>query len=113
MPGFGRRDRRPDRFRIAHLPDQNNIRVLAKRCPEAAVKRYRIQSHLTLIDDRLIMAMQIFDRVLQRHDMLTLRMVDMVYQRGQSRRFPASGWAGNEKQALRLLGQLQQHGREM
>ena len=70
-----------DRFKITHLTNENDVRILTK----CRTKRYRIivgiYSYLTLIDYGLVMSVQILYRVLKRDNMCIKLAVDLADDR--------------------------------
>ena len=65
---LGRAQRRADRLLVAHLADQDHVGVLAQHAPERLGEGVRVEADLALVDDRLLVAVQILDRVLDRDD---------------------------------------------
>ena len=57
-----------DGLEVAHLADQDDVGVLAQRAAQRLRERPRVDRHLALVDDRLLVAVQELDRVLDRHD---------------------------------------------
>ena len=57
-----------DRLEVAHLADQDDVGILAQRAAQRVRERLRVDRDLALVDDRLVVAVQVLDRVLDRHD---------------------------------------------
>ena len=96
-----------DRLMVAHLTEQDDIRALAQRSAQCRQIIVCISRDLTLADDAFFMAVQEFEWILQCDDVIFPRGVDAVDQAGESRRFAASGRAGDKEHALCEVGQLQ------
>jgi predicted alpha/beta-hydrolase family hydrolase len=75
--------RRRDRLEVAHLADEDHVRVLAKRTAQAFGKRRRVDADLALVDDAALVAMQELDRILDGEDVVVPRPVDLVDHRGE------------------------------
>jgi hypothetical protein len=67
---------------------------------------------LALVDDRLIVAVEILDRILDRHDVRRACRVDLVDHRRQRRRLPAARRACDEHEPAFLHRNLLQDGGE-
>ena len=93
-------------FRVTQLADQDHVRVLAQRAPERLVERVRVQADLALVDDAAVVDVEELDRVLDRHDVLAARAVDVRDQRGKRGRLPRARRAGDEDQAAMLVRKL-------
>ena len=70
-------------------------------------------SDFALVDDRLVVAMEVLDRVLDRHDVRRRGVVDVVQHRGQRRRLAGAGGAGDEDQAALFVGDPLEHRRQL
>ncbi len=105
VSGLGRLDRRLRRLGVAHLADQDHVRVLAQRAPERLAERGGVESDLALVDDALTVVMQELDRILDRDDVAAARGVDVADHRRERRRLARPGSAGAEDEAARLLGE--------
>ena len=75
-------------------------------------ERSRVDADLALVDDRLVVAVQVFDRVFDGDDVGRARAVDVVDHRGQRRALAAAGGAGDEHQAALFGGDFLQHRRQ-
>ena len=102
VPRLGGRQGRPDRLGVAHFADEDHVGVLAQRAPERDGEALRVHVELALVDDRLLVAVQVLDRVLDRHDVLVAESVDVVHHRGERRRLARSRRAGAEHEASLL-----------
>ena len=106
VAGLGRGERGRDRLEVAHLADEDHVRVLAERgaerLGEASVAS---DADLALVDDAALVPVQELDRVLDREDVLGAGAVDLVDQRRERRRLARAGRAGHEHEAARLLGE--------
>ena len=59
-----------DRLEVAHLADQDHVRVLAQRGLQRVGEAGRVRAELALVDDALLVLVEELDRVLDRHDVL-------------------------------------------
>jgi hypothetical protein len=100
-----RGQRRAYRLLVAHLTDEDHVGVLAQHPPHRAAEVHGVRADLALIDDRELVLVQVFDRVLERDDVPRLGRVDVVDHRGQSGRLARSGRTGEEDDPSRLVGQ--------
>ena len=106
MAGLGRGERGCDRLEVAHLADEDHVGVLAERCAQALGEARRVEPDLALVDDAALVLVDELDRVLDREDVLGARAVHLVDQRRERRRLARAGWAGDQDEAARLLGEL-------
>ena len=112
VAGLGRRQRGRDRLEVAHLADEDHVRVLAQRGAQRVGERRRVDADLALVDDAAPVPVQELDRILDREDVLGARAVDLVDQRRERRRLTGAGRAGDEDEPARLLGELRELVRE-
>ena len=68
MAGLGGHERGLDGLEVAHLADQDHVRVLAERALERAGEARGVEADLALVDDGLLVAVQELDRVLDGDD---------------------------------------------
>ena len=112
VAGLGRGDRGLDRLVVAHLADQDHVGVLSQRAPERGGEAPGVDLHLALVDDRLLVAVQELDRVLDRDDVLAALGVDVVDHRGERRRLARAGGAGAQDQPALLVRDALEHDRQ-
>ena len=103
VAGLGRGQRGRDRLEVAHLADEDHVGVLAQRGLQAEREALRVGAELALVDDALLVRVQELDRVLDRHDVLVARLVDLVDHRRQRGGLARAGRAGDEHEAARLV----------
>ena len=106
VTGLRRGDRSGDRLEVAHLADQDHVRILAQRGGQRVGEASRIGAELALVDDALLMPVEKLDRVLDRHDVLFAALVDHIDQRGEGGRLARAGWPGDEHEAARFVEQI-------
>ena len=97
-----------DRLQVAHLADQDHVRVLAQGGAQAEGEVGGIGADLALVDNRAFVVVKELDRVLDREDVvrrselitsiIAARVVDL----------PRAGRPGDEDEAARFRGQLPQ-----
>ena len=105
VTGLGGAQGRGDGLLVAHLADQDHVRVLAQHPPQGLRERGRVEADLALVHDRLLVAVQVLDRVLDRDD-VARRSVDVVDHGGERGRLAGPGGAGDEDDAAGLVGEL-------
>ena len=69
--GSGERGR--DRLEVAHLADEDHVRVLAERGAESGGEAGRVGADLALVDDAALVAVEELDRILDRDDVVVAR----------------------------------------
>ena len=109
VAGLGRRQRRPHRLGVAHLADEDHVGVLAQHPAHGRGVVDGVGADLPLVDDRLLVGVQHLDRVLDRHDVDGLGLVDVVDHGGDRRGLARAGRTGDQHHAAVLLGQPAHH----
>ena len=104
-PVSAARQRGLDRLLVAHLADEDDVRVLAQDAAQRALEGRRVQADLALVDDRLAVRVQELDRVLDRDDVLVHRPVHVVDHRRERGRLAGAGGAGEQDDPALLLGE--------
>ena len=101
-----------DRLDVAHLADEDDVGVLAQRPLERKGEALGVGAELALVDEAALVGVQELDRVLDRHDVLVARLVDLVDDGRERGRLPGAGRAGHEHEAARATRQLVHHRRQ-
>ena len=112
VAGLGGGQRGADRLEVAHLADEDHVRVLAERGAEGLAEAGGVHPDLALVDDAALVAVDELDRVLDREDVVGAVAVDLVDHRGERRRLTGAGRAGDEDEAARLHRELGERGRQ-
>ena len=112
VPGLSRGQRGRDRLEVAHLSDEDHVGVLAQRRLQRVAEALRVGAELALVDEALLVPVQELDRVLDRHDVLLARAVDLVDHRGERGGLPRAGRARDEDEAARPARELVDGGRQ-
>ena len=68
VAGLGRGDGRGDGLQVAHLADQDDVRVLAQGGPQGVGETRGVGADLALVDDALLVLVEELDRVLDGDD---------------------------------------------
>src|SRR5215831_4939523 len=102
MSGFGSLQRDVGGLGVAELADQDHIRVLTKDAAERLAEADRVQADLALVHDAAAIGMKDLDWILDRHDVLAARAVDVVEHGCKRRRLARAGRPGDEDQAAVL-----------
>jgi hypothetical protein len=110
---LGRRQRGPHRLLVTHLTDQDHVRVLAQHALQGRLERQRVLTHLALVDDRVLVAVEELDRVLDRDDVLVVMGVHPVDHRRERRGLPGAGRSGHEDDPALLVGEVVDRLREV
>ena len=66
-PVSAARSARFDRLEVAHFADEDDVRILAQRAAQRVGERLRVDGDFALVDDRLLVAMEELDRILDGH----------------------------------------------
>jgi hypothetical protein len=111
LAGLRGRESQRDGLEVAHLADQDHVRVLTQRPAKGIGERLRVHADLALVDQRLLRAVNELDRVLDRDDRRFLSLVDVVDHCGEGRRLAATGRAGDEHESTFALADILQHRR--
>ena len=98
---------------VAQLADEDDVRVLAEHAAQRLAEALGVEPDLALVDDAAAVGMEDLDRILDRHDVLAARAVDLVEHRRERRRLAGAGRAGDEDEAALLLREPGDAGREM
>src|SRR5579884_1135892 len=88
-------------LRVAHFADQDHVGIASQSTVDRVRKASDVPADLSMTDDRSLWFVPVFDRILNRDDMLCLRGVDPVDDRRKRGRFTASRWTGEKNQACR------------
>src|SRR5215212_541457 len=91
---------------IAHFADEYDVGILSQRAAESFGKGTCIDVDLTLGQERLLIAMQELNRILDGHDVPAARRVDAIDHRRQGRGLPRAGGACNQDQPASFLRNL-------
>jgi hypothetical protein len=77
-------------------PSEDDVGVLAQRTLEPRRERRAVDADLALRDDRLLVTVQVLDRVLDGDHVARRRAIDLVDHGGERRRLAAARCAGHE-----------------
>ena len=105
VAGLGGRERRCDRLGVAHLADEDDVRVLAHRRAEGDEEALGVEANLTLADGGQLVPVEHLDRILDGHDVALAGVVDVVDHRRQGGRLARPGRSGDEHEAALLVGE--------
>ena len=73
VAGFRGRHADFDRFAVAHFADENDFGSLAQRSAKSGGERAEVVSHFPLVERRLLLRMDEFDRIFERDDVNRFR----------------------------------------
>ena len=88
---------------VAKLTDQDDVRVLAQDSPQRLPEALGVETDLALVDDAAPIGVEHLDRVLDRHDVLAPRAVDLVEHGRERRRLAGAGRSRDEHQPALLV----------
>ena len=91
------------RLGVAELADQDDVGVLPEHAPERLPEALGVEADLALVDDALLVVVEHLDRILDGHDVLAARAVDLVEHRRERRGLPRAGRTRDEDEPA-LLG---------
>ena len=97
---------RLDRLEVAHLADQDDVRVLAQDRAQGVAVGHGVGVELALVDDGLARRQVVLDGVLDGDDVDRALRVDVLDHAGQRRRLAAAGRPGDEDEAPRQVAEL-------
>ncbi len=101
MSGLRKSEGRSNRFKVAHLTDEDHIWILSKHMFQCPAKGERVMSYFPLVDNRLFMKMEVFDRVLNCDDMTPSVSVHFINNGCKCCRLSTPGRASNKDKAFR------------
>ena len=101
VTGLGGGEGHRDRLQVAHLADQDDVRVLAQHVLEGVGERVGVLADLALVDQARLVVVEELDRVLDGHDVVAPGAVGQVDERRERRRLAGAGRAGDEHHAAR------------
>ena len=112
VSGLCRRQRRAHRLLVAHLADQDHVRILPQHAAQGAGERGGVTSHLALVDHGATVAVDELDRVLDRDDVPGALGVDLVDHRGERGGLAGARGSRDEHDAALLTRKLRDHWRK-
>ena len=84
---------------VAHFSDHDHVGILPERGLERSAEGGRVQAHLALLDDRLVVLEDELDGIFQRDNVLPEVGVDVLKHGRERRRFPRTGGACDQHDA--------------
>ena len=73
VAGLGRGQRGRDRLEVAHLAEEDHVRVMPERPAQRRGEADRVLTDLALVDDAALVLVQELDRILDRDDVVGAR----------------------------------------
>jgi hypothetical protein len=113
VTGFGERDRGFHCVGVANLTDHDDVRRFTHRVAQRFVIRVRVQAHFTLIDDRFLVAVQVFDRIFNRKNVTGRIRVAMIEHGRERGRLTRACRADHQNQAARFHDQIAENRRQL
>jgi hypothetical protein len=87
-------------LQVAHLSDQDDVRVLAQRGAQRALEALGVGADLPLVDQALLVVVDELDRVFDGDDVIGPVAVDVVDHRAEGRRLARARGPRHQHQAL-------------
>lgn len=113
VPGHRRGQRDLDRIHVAHFADDDHVGTFTQRRAQCVGEARRARIELALRHEAVDVAVQEFDRVLDRDDMFVEVVVDVVDHRGERGRFAAAGRTDHDDDAALVRAHFgQRRGRQ-
>ena len=97
---------------VAHLANEDHVRVLTQSTAQGGGKAGHVAAHLALMDQSFFAFIHVLDGVLDGQDVVGAVLVDVVDHRGQRRGLAAARGAGDQDQAAGLVRQFLQNRRQ-
>ena len=112
MAGLGRGERGLHRLDITDLTHEDDVRVLTEHALQRGVEVGGVGPDLALVHDGALVGVEDLDRVLDRHDVPVVVVVDEVDHRAERRRLTRACRSGDEDEAAWVIGELANDGRQ-
>ncbi len=97
-------DRRLHGLEVAHLADEDHVRVLTQHAAQGLGEARHVDADLALVHDRLLVVVVVLDRVLDRDDVAVEVRVDVVDHRRERGRLARAGRARSRGTARGAAG---------
>ena len=104
MSGLGGGQGKADRLQIAHLADQDDVRIFPQRRPQGVGETRRVAANLPLGDQTAARRVNELDGVFDGEDVLPPRGVDVIHERRQRGALARPRGARDQHQAVRRIG---------
>ena len=106
MAGGSRLNGKRNRFQVAELADQDDVRILAQGASEGGCEAFRVPPHLAVVHDTALTCVDKLYRILDRDDVVLPGPIRLVDDRCKRCRLAASRRAGDQNQSPGQGGQL-------
>jgi len=113
VPGLGGGERERDGLQVAHLADQDHVRVLAQRAAQRVGERPGVRADLALVDEAALGRVHELDRILDRQDVRVPGLVDDVDHRRKGGRLAGARRPGHQDEPALARAELLQDGRHV
>ena len=111
VASFGGGQGEGDGFRVAHLTDQNHVRVFSQGGTQGVGKAVGVLMQLALVNERLFALVDELNRVFDGQNVGRLGFVDVVDHRRQRGGFTRTGRAGYQDQTAWIFGNFLENAR--
>src|SRR5262249_16256215 len=108
-----RRQGRGDGFQIAHLADNNYVRILTENVGQGLLKARRIRVDLLLNDNAAKVVVNELDRVFNGDDLSATLAIDQIDHVVEGRRLPHPRGTGDQNKTVGEAGEVIDHGRQV
>ena len=106
-------DRGRHRLLVADFADQDAVRGLSQCVPQRDLEADRVRADLALVDDGLLVAEHVFDRILEREDVAGPLRVAQVEHRCDGGRLARAGRTDDQDESALLHDDLAHHRRQV
>ena len=106
VAGLRRGERNGDGFQVAHLTNEDDVRVLTQCVLESTLEGQRVLADLALVNHAVAVRVNEFDRVLNREDVAVPRAVGLIDDRREGRGLTGAGRTGHKHQAAGQIGEV-------
>ena len=106
VTGLGGGERQADGLQVAHLADQDHIRILAQRRAQRLAEAERVAMHLALVDETALGVVHELDRILDGDDVIGAVVVAVIDHAGERRRLARAGRPGDQHESARQHAQV-------
>ncbi len=110
MTRLGSFERDLDRFAVAHLPNENDLRCLPEGGSQGQCEGWRVGMQFALMDGRFLVAVQELDGVLNGEDVMGLVFVHLVENGGECGRLARTRGASHQHDPISQIDNFLQRG---
>ena len=106
VTGLGGGERQANGLQVAHLTDQDDIRILAQRRTQRLAEAERVAVHFALVDETALGLVHELDRILDGDDVIGAVVVAVIDHAGEGGGLARAGRPGHQHQSPRQHAQV-------